>query len=169
MAVKYIDFGLACFRNECERERWSEGSPGYMAPELHKRPSGKTKPSFASFKQADIWALGMLFFTVLAQGTDFFDRLLERRALAAKWLPDLPLPKEGQHWQSTIQLAKFLSKLEDKQDEIPQVPVDPFVAERFTTDVRFECVLSRTKKMLSLEPTARALHTCNGLEPKMQY
>ena len=47
MAVKYIDFGLACFRNECERERWSEGSPGYMAPELHKVGSPGTELEFA--------------------------------------------------------------------------------------------------------------------------
>jgi len=59
MGIKICDFGLACLvSSERERKFSTCGTPNYLAPEVLEKGSGY------SF-QVDIWACGIIMYTLL--------------------------------------------------------------------------------------------------------
>jgi serine/threonine protein kinase len=72
--VKYIDFGLSCFKDYCNVTR-KIGSPIYMAPEgyLQKSCYGFNPPNdIKSWALADYWSCGLLILE-FATGHHFYD------------------------------------------------------------------------------------------------
>lgn len=68
--LKYIDFGLSCYRTNCRPS--AEGTYFYMAPEIfrlgpmsYKYPGDGDKKNIEFFKKADIWSLGITFYKLI--------------------------------------------------------------------------------------------------------
>lgn len=59
MKIKVIDFGFSCFDDGNIIHEDYCGTPNYISPEILKKNGYKGKP-------ADIWALGILLFYLVA-------------------------------------------------------------------------------------------------------
>lgn len=59
--TKFIDFGLSCYKDNCNQITETT----YIPPEYVK---GQPPKNFQSFKQADYWSLGVLFFNMICGG-----------------------------------------------------------------------------------------------------
>lgn len=62
--IKYIDFGLSCFRNDCEKinDEWV-GTLPYIAPEMIEGQIHLN--SLEVLKKIDIWALGIVLYELI--------------------------------------------------------------------------------------------------------
>lgn len=71
--IKYIDFGLACIKTDCNTSIIG-GTQLYIAPEIMYPTRQFGRPAFDlnSLKKADIWSLGMTIFE-LVTGRSYFE------------------------------------------------------------------------------------------------
>lgn len=86
--IKYIDFGLACYEDDCVTEK-TFGTPMLMAPELsYQRPYPF---SLRDRQLSDIWSLGMTIFEMLAKAPyfDLFQNTYVAPEFRKRLSPDL--------------------------------------------------------------------------------
>jgi len=67
--IKYIDFGLSCFKTSCNKNRWHAGTLPYMSPELVLSDKSFT---LQDMKKIDIWALGITIYQMIAGTLPYF-------------------------------------------------------------------------------------------------
>lgn len=79
--IKYIDFGLACYRQVCSQIREKRGTPFYMAPEIVNATAQDLPFDWQQLQRADIWSLGV----VLAELINHDLRLGTREVLEPGW------------------------------------------------------------------------------------
>ncbi len=74
-SIRYIDFGLSCWGNQCHTDG-RYGTSGYMAPELINSKLRKvwTKYTLEDSKKFDIFSLGIVIWELLMQ-LDFWDEM----------------------------------------------------------------------------------------------
>ncbi|CAI5790996.1 phosphorylase b kinase gamma catalytic chain, liver/testis isoform [Podarcis lilfordi] len=70
--IKLSDFGFSCHLKPGEKLRELCGTPGYLAPEILKCSMDETHPGYG--KEVDLWACGVIFFTLLAGSPPFWHR-----------------------------------------------------------------------------------------------
>lgn len=70
--IKLSDFGFSCHLEPKEKLRELCGTPGYLAPEILKCSMDETHPGYG--KEVDLWACGVIFFTLLAGSPPFWHR-----------------------------------------------------------------------------------------------
>ncbi|XP_061446909.1 phosphorylase b kinase gamma catalytic chain, liver/testis isoform [Rhineura floridana] len=70
--IKLSDFGFSCHLKPEEKLRELCGTPGYLAPEILKCSMDETHPGYG--KEVDLWACGVIFFTLLAGSPPFWHR-----------------------------------------------------------------------------------------------
>ena len=95
--IKYIDFGLACFKNGC-RLGDASGTPSYMAPEIYLMK--KDIYDLTDLQRADIWSLGTTIVTLMQGETPFIKwalkiltTMLKEDEQTYKMMMDLPKEK----------------------------------------------------------------------------
>ena len=74
LEIKFIDFGLACYQEECKNKNVFVGSLNYMAPELF---GNSVAESLEVYQKTDIWSLVMTFFTIM-HGQSFIETYFEQ-------------------------------------------------------------------------------------------
>lgn len=115
--IKYIDFGLACLAGECSFLP-TFGTLEYLAPELFF-PSGEYERAygFDAAVKADLWALGMVIFELLA-GASYWN-LYYRDFLRASKRPGITMEQDMERrmrvvlMQQPVRLDAFLPRLPD--------------------------------------------------------
>ncbi|XP_033026700.1 phosphorylase b kinase gamma catalytic chain, liver/testis isoform [Lacerta agilis] len=70
--IKLSDFGFSCHLKPGEKLRELCGTPGYLAPEILKCSMDEIHPGYG--KEVDLWACGVIFFTLLAGSPPFWHR-----------------------------------------------------------------------------------------------
>ena len=64
--IKYIDFGLSCYGNQCTTRKIDVGTVPYMPPEIL---TGIVKANLNALQKGDIWSLSMTIFTMICGKT----------------------------------------------------------------------------------------------------
>lgn len=98
LAIQYIDFGLSCWSSEIQCINRGRGTPLYIAPEIYYRLYVDTqhKPyNSCIVKKSDIWALGLVFSTIL--GSHPFEHIKTQEELTDKMISIYRNP-EGFKW-----------------------------------------------------------------------
>uniref|UniRef100_K7FAD1 Phosphorylase kinase catalytic subunit gamma 2 n=1 Tax=Pelodiscus sinensis TaxID=13735 RepID=K7FAD1_PELSI len=70
--IKLSDFGFSCRLEPGGRAGRLCGTPGYLAPEILKCSMDETHPGYG--QEVDLWACGVIFFTLLAGSPPFWHR-----------------------------------------------------------------------------------------------
>ncbi|CAH8442343.1 unnamed protein product [Heterobilharzia americana] len=101
--VKVTDFGLAVFIDDEEELRETRGTPGYLAPEVLMCGYYEDQPPYN--QPVDIWACGVIMYTLLAGCPPFWNRkehLMLRQIMEGRF--SFPSPE----WDDISESAKDL-------------------------------------------------------------
>lgn len=89
--IKLSDFGFSCQLQPGQRLRELCGTPGYLAPEILQCSMDETHPGYS--KEVDLWACGVIMFTLLAGSPPFWHRkqmLMLRMIMEGRYSLDTP-------------------------------------------------------------------------------
>nr|CAH8834011.1 unnamed protein product [Trichobilharzia regenti] len=101
--IKVTDFGLAVFVDDEEELRETRGTPGYLAPEVLMCGYYEDQPPYG--QPVDIWACGVIMYTLLAGCPPFWNRkehLMLRQIMEGRF--SFPSPE----WDDISESAKDL-------------------------------------------------------------
>ncbi|CAH8834668.1 unnamed protein product [Trichobilharzia szidati] len=101
--IKVTDFGLAVFVDDEEELRETRGTPGYLAPEVLMCGYYEDQPPYS--QPVDIWACGVIMYTLLAGCPPFWNRkehLMLRQIMEGRF--SFPSPE----WDDISESAKDL-------------------------------------------------------------
>ncbi|CAH8433618.1 unnamed protein product [Schistosoma margrebowiei] len=101
--IKVTDFGLAVFVDDEEELKETRGTPGYLAPEVLMCGYYEDQPPYG--QPVDIWACGVIMYTLLAGCPPFWNRkehLMLRQIMEGRF--SFPSPE----WDDISESAKDL-------------------------------------------------------------
>ncbi|KAM9305776.1 phosphorylase b kinase gamma catalytic chain, liver/testis isoform [Gastrophryne carolinensis] len=101
--IKLSDFGFSCVLRPPERLRELCGTPGYLAPEILKCSMEESHPGYG--KEVDLWACGVIMFTLLAGSPPFWHR---RQMLMLRMIMDGRFQFSSPEWDDRSATVKDL-------------------------------------------------------------
>ncbi|XP_011376945.2 phosphorylase b kinase gamma catalytic chain, liver/testis isoform isoform X4 [Pteropus vampyrus] len=138
MQIRLSDFGFSCHLEPGKKLRELCGTPGYLAPEILKCSMDETHPGYS--KEVDLWACGVILFTLLAGSPPFWHR---RQILMLRMI------MEGQYQFSSPEWDDRSNTVKDLISRLLQVdPEERLTAEQALQHPFFErCEGSQSWKL----------------------
>lgn len=135
MQIRLSDFGFSCHLEPGKKLRDLCGTPGYLAPEILKCSMDETHTGYG--KEVDLWACGVILFTLLAGSPPFWHR---RQILMLRMI------MEGQYQFSSPEWDDCSNTVKDLISRLLQVdPEERLTAEQALQHPFFErCEGSRS-------------------------
>ncbi|KAJ2962684.1 hypothetical protein NQZ79_g2275 [Umbelopsis isabellina] len=151
MDAKLSDFGLAAILvNAEERKRTICGTPNYMAPEILYGKTGHNQ-------QADIWSLGVLFYTMLVGTPPFHESSHDAIYQNNRIMPSYTFPEDIRISDNAKEvISSLLVNDPEKRPSIKKLLSFPFFKEDFLPAVIPICALKRPPTELDFARYANA-------------